>query len=205
MKNLLSKPNLNKWVEKLLKLPPVFRTGILTATGFLILMLAYLLIIEPLINLEENWNRELKEKGLKLAHYQSLVANKDKVADHLQSLQTKLAAANEQMLAGGNPAVAAADLQEILKNLLKTYGAQILAINVQPPKERGPYLEVPIMVQLSSNIDQLFNILYQLEHNQKFLVVLDINIIRSEDVQEKNANLQTDLIVAGMIKKGVAS
>ena len=205
MKNLLSKPNLNKWVEKLLKLPPVLRTGILTATGFLTLMLVYLLILEPLINLEENWNRELRQKALELAHYQSLLANKDKVAANLQSLQTMLAATNEQMLSGGNAAVAAADLQEILKNLLKTYGAQILAINVQPPKERGPYLEVPIMVQLSSNIEQLFNILYQLEHNQKFLVVLEINVSRSEDVQEQNANLRTDLIVAGMIKKGVAS
>ena len=205
MKNLLSKPNLNKWGEKLLKLPPVLRTGILTATGFLILMLVYLLIIEPLINLEEDWNRELKQKGLELAHYQSLLANKDKVADHLQNLQNALAATNEQMLTGSNAAVAAADLQEITKNLLKTHGAQILAINVQPPKERGPYLEVSLMVQLSSNIEQLFNILYQLENNQKFLVVSEINVSQSEDVQEQNSDLQVDLIVAGMIKKGVAS
>ncbi len=205
MKNLLSKPNLNKWREKLLKLPPVLKTGILTATGFLILMLVYLLILEPLINLEENWNRELKQKGLELAHYQTLLANKDKVTDHLQNFQKALAATNEQMLTGGNAAVAAADLQEITKNLLKTHGAQILAINVQPPKERGSYLEVPILVQLDSNIEQLFNILYQLEHNQKFLVVLEINISRSEEVQDPVANLRTDLIVAGMIKKGVAS
>jgi len=205
MKNLLSKPNLNKWGEKLLKLPPVLRTGILTATGFLILMLVYLLILEPLINLEENWNRELMQKGVELARYQSLLANKDKVTDHLQNLQNALAATNEQMLTGGNAAVAAADLQEITKNLLKTHGAQILAINVQPPKERGPYLEVSLMVQLSSNIEQLFNILYQLENNQKFLVVSEINVSRSEDVQEQNSDLQVDLIVAGMIKKGVAS
>ena len=64
MKNLLSKPNLNKWVEKLLRLPHSSRTGILTATGFLTLMLVYLLILEPLINLEENWNRELRQKAL---------------------------------------------------------------------------------------------------------------------------------------------
>ena len=54
-----------------------------------------------------------------------------------------LTATNEQMLSGANAAVAAADLQEILKNLFKTYGAQILAINVLAPKKRGPLFRSP--------------------------------------------------------------
>ena len=70
--------------------------------------------------------------------------------------------------------MAAADLQEILKNLIKTSGAQSLAIKVLPPKERGPYQEVPILVQLTASIDQLLNILYQVEHNPKLLVVAEL-------------------------------
>jgi uncharacterized protein YydD (DUF2326 family) len=207
MKILLSKRNLKNWVEKLHAWPPILRTGVLTAFGFLMLLLIYLLIIEPLINLEEDWSREVKQKELELAHYQEILNKKNNVTERLHSLQTMLDTTNKQMLAGTNAAVAAADLQEILKNLLKISGAKGLAIKVMPPKERGAYLEVPIMVQLSGTIDQVYKILYQLEHNQKFLVIteLDINVARREAIKEERPNLQADLIVAGMIKKGVSS
>jgi hypothetical protein len=207
MKTLLSKQNLKNWIEKLQGLPPVLRPGVLALAGPLMLLLLYLAVIEPLINLEKDWSQELSRKEQILAHYQALLTNKDKVAGRLKTLHNLLAEANKQMLAGGNPAVAAADLQEILKNLIKASGAQSLAIKVLPPKERGPYQEVPILVQLTANIEQLLNILYQLEHNQKLLVVteLNINVSRSEAMKEEIPNLRADLMVAGMIKKGVAS
>jgi type II secretory pathway component PulM len=207
MKTLLFRLNLKKWIENLRGLPPVLRTGVLALSGFLLLLLLYLAVVEPLINLENAWSEDLSRKEQILTHYQALLANKEKFAAHVQSLQSTLAATNKQMLSGGNPAVAAADLQEILKNLLKTAGAQSLAIKVLPPKERGSYQEVPILIQLTANIEQLFNILYDLEHNQKLLVVteLNINVSRSEAMKEEIPNLRADLIVAGMIKKGVAS
>ena len=138
MKTLLSRLNLKSWIEQLQGLPPVLRSGILAAAGFVLVTLIYLTIVEPLLNLEEDWTRELSQKEQILAQYQALLASKDKIAGRLQALQTVLAETNKQMLAGGNAAVAAADLQEVLKNLIKTYGAQSLAIKVMPTKERGP-------------------------------------------------------------------
>ncbi len=207
MKTLLFKPNLKNWIERLQELPPILRTGVLSVAGFLLVLFLYLAIIEPLIMLEKEWSQELSRKEQILAHHQSLLANKDKVVGRLQALKTMLAGTNQQMLAGGNPAVAAADLQEILKNLIKTAGAQSLAIKVLPPKERGLYQEVPILVQLTANIEQLSNIIYQVEHNQKLLAVteLNVNVSRSEAMKEEIPNLRADLVVAGMIKKGVAS
>lgn len=206
-KILLFKRNLKNWIEKLRGLPPIIRTGILAAASFLILLVLYLMVIEPLLNLGEEWSRQLSQKEQELTRYQALLANKDDIAAHLEALQTMLNKANELLLTGSSAALAAADLQEILKNLLKTCGAQSLAIKILPPKERGLYLEVPILVQLSGNIEQLLNILYQLEHNEKFLVVtdLDINVTRSEGVKEVMPKFRADLIVAGMIKKGIGS
>jgi len=207
MKTLPFKLNLKNWIEKLQGLPPVLRTGVLALGGFLLLLLVYFVVVEPLINLEKDWSQELNRKEQILTHYQALLANKDQVAGRLQALQTMLAATNKQMLAGGNTAVAAADLQEILKNLIKTSGAQTLAIKILPSKERGPYQEVPILVQLTASIEQLLNILYQVEHNQKLLVVaeLNINVSRAEAMKEDIPNLRADVVVSGIIKKGVAS
>jgi type II secretory pathway component PulM len=207
MKTLLFRLNLKNWIEQLQGLPPLLRSGLLAVAGFLLVALIYLAIVEPLMNLEEDWTRELSQKEQTLARYRALLASKDLIAARLQALQTVLAATNQQLLAGANAAVAAADLQEVLKNLIKRYGAQSLAIKVMPTKERGPYLEVPILVQLTGNIEQLFNILYQLEHNQKLLLIteLDLNVSRSEALKETIPILRADLVVSGMIKKGAAS
>jgi Tfp pilus assembly protein PilO len=207
MKTLPSKLNLKSWIEWLQGLPLILRSGILAAAGFLLVTVLYLAIIEPLLNLEEDWTRELSQKEQTLAQYQALLASKDKIAAHLQVLQKSLAETNKQMLGGGNAAVAAAELQELLKKLINTYGAQSLAIKVMPTKERGPYLEVPILIQLTGNIEQIFNILYHLEHNQKLLLIteLNFNVSRSEALKEAIPNLRADLVVSGMIKKGAAS
>lgn len=207
MKTLLSRLNLKSWIEQLQSLPPVLRSVVLAAAGFLLVTLVYLAVVEPLINLEEDWTRELSQKEQTLAQYQAILAGKDKIAGRLQALQTALAETNKQMLTGSNAAVAAADLQEVLKNLITTYGARSLAIKVMPTKERGPYLEVPILVQLTGSIEQLLNIIYHLEHHQKLLLIneLDLNVSRSEGLKEAIPNLRADLVVSGMIKKGAAS
>jgi type II secretory pathway component PulM len=68
MKTLLSRLNLKKWIETLRGLPPVLRTGVLALGGFLLLLLLYLAVVEPLINLENAWSEDLSRKEQILSH-----------------------------------------------------------------------------------------------------------------------------------------
>ncbi len=170
-----------------------------------LLLLAYVLVLSPLLHLKDNWAKELEQKAILLQKYNLLQKNQQAVAQAHQNLQKALAQVDGQLLSGANPAVASADLQEILKNLAKTLGVQVTSTKVLPAQESGAYLEVPVEVQLTCTTDQLVTMLYRLEHHEKLLMVTELEVnaprrrLRSPQAE---ANLRAHLVVEGLIKKG---
>lgn len=194
---------LKEWAEALEKLPPKQRLTVLGVAGVLLVLLIYAVVISPLMTLEESWAQELDKKMLLLHKYQALKNDKQAVAKTYRNFQKALAQAEGQLLSGTNPAVASADLQEILKNLTKTLGVQVNSTKVLPPKESKAYLEVPIEVQMSCTIDQLIMMLYRLEHHNKLLLVtqLDVNAPRRRRPGRDISTLRAHLVVEGLMKK----
>ncbi len=173
--------------------------------GVLLLVLAYLLVILPIMSLEDSWSQELVRQRQMLTKYQSLIGSKARVVQGNKEMKAALAQAESQFLPGANPAVASADLQEIMKKLSQDNGVQMTSTKVLTPREAGAYLEVPVQVQLSCSTAQLLTILYQLEHHQKLLFVpeLEVNAPRwTVGTQKTAATLQVNLVVSGVIKKG---
>jgi Tfp pilus assembly protein PilO len=167
----------------------------------------YLLIISPILSLQEGWGRELVKKRQLLARYQALQARGPVMARADQALKTALTTLEGQFLAGPNAAVAAADLQEIVKNLAETHGLSITSTKILPSQETGPYVEVPIQVQMSSSINQLSTFLFHLEHHKKLLFIpeIEINSPRRLGREIKSPPLQVNLVILGVIKKKAAT
>lgn len=174
--------------------------------GFLLLLL-YLAVVSPLLSLEESWSQEVTRRTQILTKYQNLLGSKNRVIEANKSMKAALVQMEAQFLSGFSPAVASAELQEILKNLVKDHGVQMTSAKVLQPREAGPYLEVPVQVQLSATISQLVTLLYHLEHEKKLLFIpeLDINAPRWVKGQKGETPLQINLVVTGVIKKGVSS
>jgi hypothetical protein len=84
---------------------------------------------------------------------------------------------------------------------------QLTSAKVLTPREAGSYLEVPVQVQISGNVAQLLTILYHLEHHKKLLFIpdLEINAPRWMAGDKTERPLQVNLVVSGVIKKGVSS
>lgn len=174
--------------------------------GGLLVILLYLAVISPIISLEESWSQELAHKRQLLAKYQALLANKAKVTQAENAMKGAIAQMEDQFLSGANPAVAAADLQEILKNLTSSHGVNLTSTKILPSREAGAYQEVPVQVQISGNVAQLVTIIYNLEHHKKFLFIteLEVNAPRWLAGAQKDASpLQVNLVVSGIIKKGL--
>lgn len=168
----------------------------------------YLVLVYPLLALERSWSQDLARKRQLLARYQALQQSKAKVGQALQTLKGAVAQMEGQFLAGGNPAMASADLQEILKNVTGAHGVQVTSIKVLQPRDAGPYQELPVQVQMSGSVAQLLTILYHLEHHKKLLFIpeLEINAPRWIATQkDASAPVQVNLVVTGLIKKGGAS
>jgi type II secretory pathway component PulM len=176
--------------------------------GVLLLVVFYFVLVYPLLSLEGSWSQDLARKRQLLVRYQTLRQDKGKVAQALQALKNTVGHMEGQFLAGGNAAVASADLQEILKNITTTHGVQMTSIKVLQPRNAGPYQEVPVQVQLSASVTQLLTVLYHLEHHKKLLFIpeLEINSPRwMAAKKERDPMLQVNLVVTGLIKKGTTA
>jgi type II secretory pathway component PulM len=173
--------------------------------GGLALLFLYLAVISPIISLEEAWSQELVRKRQLVSKYQALLENKAKVDQANKAMKTAVSQMEGQFLTGANPAVAAADLQEILKNLASNHGATLTSTKILTARDAGAYLEVPVQVQLSGTVAQLVTILYNLEHHKKFLFIpeMEVNSPRwVSGTQKETSSLQVNLVVSGIIKKG---
>lgn len=172
--------------------------------GLLFLLVLYFVLVYPLVALQRSWDQELDRKRKLLVRYHALRESKGKVSQALQALKTTVGQMEGQFLAGDNPAVASADLQEILKNVTGAHGVQMTSTKVLQPKDAGPYQEVPVQVQLSGTVAQLLTVLYHLEHHKKLLFIpeLEVNAPRWMATQrDQTQTLQVNLVVAGLIKK----
>ena len=201
------KQNFKAWNRALERLSPPHRRLVWLLGGGLLLILFYLAVVNPLLSLEDSWNQELVNQGKVLSKYQSLLNSKNKVIQANKAMKAALARTEGQFLTGANPAVASADLQEILKNLAKEQGVQMTSTKVLPPREAGLYLEVPVQVELTATLNQLVTLLYHLEHHKKLLFIpdLDINAPRMVKGDNKDVPLQISMVISGVIKKGVSS
>jgi type II secretory pathway component PulM len=201
------KQSLKTLNQVLEKLPPQHRRLALLGAGAVLLALVYLAIVSPLMSLEESWSQELGRKRQLMVKYEALIASKDRVAQANQAMKAALTRTESQFLSGSNAAVASADLQEILKVLTRDHGVQMTSTKVLQPRDAGSYQEVPVQVQLSGNISQLLTVLYNLEHHKKLLFIpeLEINAPRWMAGAKAESMLQVNMVVSGVIKKGVAS
>jgi type II secretory pathway component PulM len=178
--------------------------------GGLMLVLVYLALVSPLWSLQDSWSDELGRHRQLLAKYRNLAASKDKVVQANQEMKAALARTESQFLSGSNVAVAAADLQEIIKNLTRELGVQLTSTKIMPPREAGVYQEVPVQVQLSGSVNQLLTILYHLEHHKKLLFIPELEInaprfVAGSGGKKTEILLQVNMVISGVIKKGVPS
>lgn len=201
------KQNFKAWNRALERLSPPHRRLVWLLGGGLLLILFYLAVVNPLLSLEDSWNQELVSRSKLLSKYHSLLKSKNRVIDANKAMKAALTRTEGQFLSGSNPAVASAELQEILKNLAKEQGVQMTSAKVLPPREAGLYLEVPVQVELTATINQLVTLLYHLEHHKKLLFIpdLDINAPRMVRGENKDIPLQISMVISGVIKKGVPS
>jgi type II secretory pathway component PulM len=208
---MLIKPNISKlkqklkdWNRLLDKLPEQQRRWAWLGLGGLGLVLIYLLIIGPLLDLEDSWSQELGRQTQILAKYQSLAANRKTAQEAVAALNAALTKLGSQFLTGDNSAVASSELQDIMKSLAREHGLELTSTKTLPPREVGKYLEVPVQVTLAARIDQVLSIFYKLEHHKKLLFIseLQISAPRQARPDKEKTLLQINMVISGVIPKG---
>ena len=129
-----------------------------------------------------------------------LVARKAAIARDLEATNARLQAVAGRFLPAATPAVAASELQKVVKELATQASTEIRSERILPPVERGELVEIPIEIAVSGEIRQLFDLLSRLEQTPKLLTVQDLKI-RVVNVSQPKDLLAT-IILSGFILPG---
>ena len=117
-------------------------------------------------------------------------------------MKQSLRQAETGLLSGKTPALAAVEVQNLMKRIVGEKGAQIRTIRVLRPegKDEGAYVGIPVQATLQSNIRQLKDVLYDIESSDTLLHIRELRV-RAIGRKRQLDQIQSTLTVEGFLKK----
>jgi len=110
-----------------------------------------------------------------LSRYMARASTKPALAAELERL-SKLRTTSKGFLPTGNPALAAATLQDRLKRIVANSRSGLKSVQVLPTDADGDKRQIRVDVMINTEISRLKDILYQIETGAPYLFVDEINI-----------------------------
>lgn len=177
-------------------LPTGIRGRIVAVCLLLIpLILIFNLTIKPIYKAYAATGEDIVAAQSDISRYRRIIAE-------LPALKAAVAQFEQEqplapfLLAGSNPALAAAGLQKRLQEIAGKHGVRIVSVRVQPPVPDGPLERISVQARLSSDTAGLRDILYELEAKRPYVFVDDLTITArprrrnvSDDVLEVRISL----------------
>jgi Tfp pilus assembly protein PilO len=157
----------------------------------------WMLVIEPILDhtrsaaeLVPAREQVLQQRRELIARHAAIIAETDATTKRLDKLA-------EGFLTSATPAVAASELQKLVKDMAAQAKTEIRSERILPPAERGELLEIPVEIAVSCEIRQLVDLLALLDSAPKLLPVQDLKIRVVNLSQPKD--LLVTLTVSGFI------
>lgn len=173
------------------------------AAAIVLLLLVAALVVAavfvPLWLLNQRYDMAVEDASARLARYSKIIGMREglqKKAAELKTLET-----SHHFLKSASPALAAAELQELAKNILDANGGKINSLNILPHKDDGQYRQISVSLQLSAPLSAVKAMLYALESARPYLFIDNFSIrapfnlvARSEVANEPDLVVQFDLM-----------
>jgi type II secretory pathway component PulM len=179
------------------RLSPRERMIVMGGAAILALVAVWLLVVTPLRERAQATADLVPERERLLIRRMDLLARRGQIAAELESANARLERVNARLLTAAAPAVAASELQKLVKDMAAEARTDIRSERILPPEERGELLEIPVEIAVSAEIRQLVDLLTRVEGAQKLLTVKDLRV-RVVNVSQPRELLAT-LTVSGFI------
>jgi len=161
------------------------------------LLLGWFFVISPLLAKSTATADLVPERERLLVRRMDLLARRNQIAADLEDANARVERLNGRLLTAAAPAVAASELQKLVKDMAAEARTDIRSERILPPEERGELLEIPVEIAVSAEIRQLVDLLARVESAQKLLTVKDLRV-RVVNVSQPKELLAT-LTVSGFI------
>jgi Tfp pilus assembly protein PilO len=169
--------------------------------GAVVLFVAVLFRFFPFFANIESFDDEILLKEKNLIKYRQMVRERNDLEAKLVSLNQTIENAESGLLEGKTPALAAVDVQNILKEITDKSDMEVLTMRVMQPenKEEDIYMIIPVQITVRCSVRQFKETIYQIESASRLLRVSDcrVRVIRGR----VEGQVQATLTVQGFMKK----
>lgn len=175
--------------------------GLLMAT----ILIVIAAVATPLLVFHRYYDSAIDDISSRLGRYYKIASMRSELQKQITAIQARGTVG--YYLKNPSPALAAAEIQELAKNMVEMNGGKLTSIQILPHKDDGHYRQVMVTIQLTGTLTATKKILYGLESSRPYLFVDNLLIRSPMAYMPRNApNTDPDLIVqldlAGYALKG---
>ncbi len=146
----------------------------------LVIVLATSAIAIPAWSVNAAYRENIDQLQGRLQRLRQMAANDQDLRPRFEQIRaTQLAAGN--YLRSSTEAVAAAELQRILKNLAAANGPQVLSTQILPAGREDSYVRVALRAHLSGTLTGIVNTIHAIETNDIYLFLDNVSLRDSRD------------------------
>jgi Tfp pilus assembly protein PilO len=177
------------------------RKKTLVLIGAIVIFVAVLYRFFPFFENIESLDDEIALKEKNLIKYRQMVRERNDLESKLASLNRIIENAEIGLLEGKTPALAAVDVQNILKVITDKSDMEVLTMRVMQPenKEEDIYMIIPVQITIRCSVRQFKEIIYQIESSSRLLRISDCRVREIRGRVE--GQVQATLTVQGFMNK----
>jgi general secretion pathway protein M len=197
-----------KTLSKKLSQPIALNNSRLGAIGLLIvlILLGYFAVIYPLMGIKREYQENVDDLRFKLQHLQQVASGREALAQRLEQIRA-LAKQNAAFMPTNTAALASADLQTRIKQVVSDAGGELSSTQVIPERNEENAVRVGVKIRMTGSSGVLRQVLQNFESGKPYLFIDNLNIrpIRMpRNPRDKNPviedRLSVDFDVAGYMQ-----
>jgi len=142
----------------------------------IVLVFGWIFGLQPIVDRRQLLAEQVAAREQALVGRLSLVARRGAITAELEATDRRLDQINARLLVPAAPAVAASELQRMVKDLAAAAGTEVRSERILPSEERGELLEIPLEVAVGGDIKHLVDFLARLESAPKLMLVKDLRV-----------------------------
>ncbi len=169
--------------------------------GAVLLLFGLIFRIFPFIRGLDPGDEKIILQQRQLVKYRQMIEQKEDLENKVVNLNKFLERMESGLLSGKTPSLAAADIQNLLNEIVSKSGVALKTVKVLKAEESEniDYISIPVQFSVDTNIRQLKEILYGIETSRKYLKTREIKV--SARRRRRNLrSIRSDITVVGLMK-----
>jgi general secretion pathway protein M len=143
----------------------------------LLVMATIAALVVPVTLAHRHYDSALASMTDTLERYRRIAATRPDVVRNLEAIRAQ--DSRKFYLRSGSSALAAAEVQEMIRGLIESSGGRLITMQAPAAKDEGRYRQITVNVQMTANIVALRRVLHAVESGTPYLFV-DNLMVRSQ-------------------------